>query len=150
MAAALDAERITMLLRRTLAFAVPVPVLLLAAAAISPAQTPKGKAKDAAPRTEVGKFATVAAARGTVVKADKDSLTIRPRGADGRFDKELTLHLTGTSRITQLTFQTRGGKSVAVQQDTDAKSIKPDDAVAVIYTDAAGGSVLLSAVVQSK
>lgn len=134
--------------RRTVTFA--GLVLLMAAVATSPAQTPRGKAKDGPKAAPAAAGASVSAARGTVMKADKDSLTIRPRGADGRFDKELTLRLTGTSRITQLSFQIRGGKSVALQQDTDLKSLNPDDAVAVIYTDAEGGPVLLSAVVQSK
>jgi hypothetical protein len=128
---------------------IAVPALLFAAAAMSSAQTPKGKAasKDA---PKAASAPSLGAARGTVVKVDKESVTVRPRGADGRFEKELTLQLTGTSRVTQLSFQTRGGKSVAVQQDGDAKSLTADDSVAIIYADGPSGMILLSAVVQSK
>ena len=92
--------------------------------------------------------ATLATASGTVAKVDKDSLTIRPRGPDGKFDKEITLKLTGTSKISTLASQTRAGKTVVVQRDTDAKDLQPKQTIAVIYTTGAGGAVLLSAVVQ--
>jgi hypothetical protein len=90
----------------------------------------------------------LAAARGTVAKVEKDSLTIKPRGADGRFEKELTLLVTGTSRVTQLSLQNRSGKIVAVQQDAQLKNLNPGDAVAVIYAESPDGLILLSAVVQ--
>jgi hypothetical protein len=85
------------------------------------------------------------AAHGTVEKVEKDTLTIKPRGADGKFGKSLVLHLTGTSKVTTLIPQTREGKAVMTQKETDAKDLKPDQAIAVIYT---GGEipVLLSAV----
>ncbi len=89
----------------------------------------------------------LATAHGTVSKASKDSLTVKPRDAAGRFEKELALTLTGTSKITTLSIEMRGGKPVPVQRDADAKDLKPQQTIAVIYTQAAGGPVLLSAVV---
>jgi hypothetical protein len=87
-------------------------------------------------------------ATGTVDKVSKDSVTIRPRGADGRFEKSVTLKLTGTTKVSTVTVQKRGGKPVIVQKDTDAKDLQPSQAIAVIYTTGATGSVLLSAVAQ--
>jgi len=39
---------------------------------------------------------------GSVDKAGKDVLTIRPRGADGKFQKAVTLKVTGTSKVSIL------------------------------------------------
>ena len=86
-------------------------------------------------------------AHGTVDKAEKDSLTIRPREAGGRFGKHLALRLTGTSKISLLTSRMQGGKLVIVQRDTDAKDLQPKQEIAVIYTTGAAGTTLLSAVV---
>ena len=118
----------------------------VAATAIATAQTPK-----VAPKTETksAATATLAATQGAVAKVEKDSLTIRPRGADGRFEKELVLQVTGSSHVTVLTYQTRAGKSVPVQQEMDVKDLKPQQSVAVIYTPAGSGPVLLSAVALS-
>ncbi len=118
---------------------------LLAAVALAPAQAPKSKVatKDAA-RSAAQPLAAV---HGTVVKADQDSVTVKPRGESGRFEKELVLQVTGTTKVTQVTIQNRGGKSVAVQQDADVKSLQPQQAIAAIYADVGGGQVLLSAVV---
>jgi len=112
--------------------AVVAVVAVWLAAASAPAQEP-----------------ALATAHGTVGKAGKDSLTVKPRGADGRFDKEVTLTLTGTSKITSLSTEMRSGKPVPVQRDVDAKDLKPQQTIAVIYTQGAGGPVLLSAVVLS-
>ena len=90
----------------------------------------------------------LATAEGTIAKVDKDSLTIRPRGPDGKFQAEIKLKLTGTSKISILTTQTRAGKSVVVQRDADAKDLQAKQTLAVIYTTVSGGAVLLSAVVQ--
>ena len=57
-------------------------------------------------------------ASGLVEKADKDSLTIRSRGPDGRFGKSMTLKVSGTSRVTILTEQKRGGKLTVVRGQT--------------------------------
>ena len=90
---------------------------------------------------------TVTTAKGTIDKVGKDSLTVRPRGPDGKFEKAVVLKVTGTSRITTLTFQTRGGKQVPVQKDTALKDLEAKQAIAVIYTTGADGSILLAAVV---
>ena len=87
-------------------------------------------------------------ATGTIDKVEKDSLTIRPRGPDGKFEKAVTLKLTGTSKISTLAPQTRGGKTVLTQKDTDAKDLKAKQTIAVIYTSGSAGTVLLAAVVQ--
>ncbi len=90
---------------------------------------------------------TLSTAHGAVAKVAKDSLTIRPRSAEGRFEKELTLQITGTSRVTLVTMQKRAGKDVPVQNETDIKDLKPQQPIAVVYTTGASGPVLLTAVV---
>jgi len=87
-------------------------------------------------------------AQGTVDKVEKDTLTIRPRGPDGKFEKALTVKLTGTSKISTLTVQMRAGKPVLVQKETDAKDLATKQGIAVIYTTGPSGTVLLAAVVQ--
>jgi hypothetical protein len=92
---------------------------------------------------------TLAVAQGVVDKADKDTLMIKPRSADGRFQKAIALKLTGTSKVTVLTPQDRKGKVVLTQRDADAKDLTAGQTIAVIYTEAGkDGAVLLSAVVQ--
>ena len=59
----------------------------------------------------------------------------------GMVDKEVTLTLTGTSKISTLSIETRGGKPVPVQRDADAKDVKPQQSIAVIYTQGAAGPV---------
>ncbi len=86
-------------------------------------------------------------ASGAVEKADKDNLTIKPRGADGKFPKTLSLKLTGTSKVTVLTPQKRADKVVLTQREVEAKDLVPGQAIAVIYTESGkDGPVLLSAV----
>src|SRR5260370_31088728 len=93
---------------------------------------------------------TLETARGQINKVDKESLTIRPRGADGKFEKAVMLKLTGTSKISTLTTQKRGGKVVNVQRDTDPKDLQPKQAIAVIYSKSPAGMVLLAAVVHGE
>jgi hypothetical protein len=86
-------------------------------------------------------------ASGTVEKADKDSLTIKPRAADGTFQKALALKVTGTSKVAVLTPQKREGKVVLTQREAAAADLTPGQPVAVIYSEAGkDGAVLLSAV----
>ncbi len=96
-----------------------------------------------------GTAAGLVTATGLVEKADKDSVTIRPRGPEGRFGKSVTLKVTGTSKITTLGQRKAGGKVTLVQRDTDAKDLQKNQAIAVIYTTASGGPVLLAAVAQA-
>jgi hypothetical protein len=87
-------------------------------------------------------------AQGPVEKADKDSLTIRPRKPDGKFDKSVVLKVTGTTKITTLAPQTRAGKEVMTQKETEAKDLQANQSIAVIYATGKEGAILLSAVVQ--
>lgn len=87
-------------------------------------------------------------ATGTVDKVEGESLSIRPRGADGQFEKSLVLSITGTSRITALTPQTRAGKVVITQRDVEPKDLQAKQPIAVIYAVGSSGPVLLDAVVQ--
>jgi hypothetical protein len=87
-------------------------------------------------------------ARGVIDKVEKDSITIRPRGADGKFDKSVTLRVTGTSKVSTLTTRTQKDKVTLVQKDTAPQDLQPKQAIAVIYADGSDGPVLLSAVVQ--
>src|SRR5205085_8371728 len=85
---------------------------------------------------------SVQATHGTVEKAGRDSVTIRPRDAEGRFEKVLTLKLTGTSKIATLTTPKRGGRAVLTQRDTDASDLKPKQRITVIYATTRSGPVL--------
>src|SRR5205823_4923925 len=89
----------------------------------------------------------LSAASGTIEKADKESVTIQPRGAGGKFAKSVTLKITGTSKITMVTQEKRGKNLVPVQREVLAKDLEAKQQIAVIHT---GGTepVLLSAVVQ--
>jgi len=88
------------------------------------------------------------AAHGTVEKAGKDNVKVKPRGPDGKFEKALTLKITGTSRITILAPQNRAGKIVLAQRDAEAKELQPNQPITFIYANPGSGPVLLTAVVQ--
>ncbi len=86
-------------------------------------------------------------ATGVVEKADKESLTLKPRGTDGKFQKALTLKVTGTSKVAVLAPQKRGDKVVLTQREIEAKDLVAGQPVAVLYAEAGkDGAVLLSAV----
>src|SRR5262245_2806072 len=91
---------------------------------------------------------SVLAAHGAVEKAEKDVLTVKTRGPDGKFGKSLVLKVTGTTHVTTLATRAQGGKVVVTQKETEAKDLQPKQAEAVIYAEAAGETVLLSAVAQ--
>ena len=113
------------------------PILaLLLATTIASGEDKKGPADPA-----------LATASGVVEKADKDALVIKPRGPDGKFQKTLTLSLTGTSKLTVLTPQKRGDKVVMTQREAEAKDLVAGQSIAVIFADAGkDGLVLLSGV----
>jgi hypothetical protein len=92
----------------------------------------------------------VSTAHGKVEKADKDTIIIQPRDESGKFGKSVTLHLTGTSRITTLSTRMMDKKVVFVQKDTDAKDLTAGMLIAVVYSTPTKGQdpVLLTAVVQ--
>ena len=87
-------------------------------------------------------------AQGVIDKVEKDTLTLRPRGTDGKTGKQLVLRLTGTSRLYTLTTEKHAAGPILVQKHTEPGNLKPQQAVAVIYT---GDTlpVLLSAVIQA-
>jgi microcompartment protein CcmK/EutM len=87
------------------------------------------------------------AVTGVVEKADKDTVIIKPRAADGKFQKAITLKVTGTSKVTILAPQKRGDKMVLTQREAAAADLVAGQAVAIIYAEAGkDGAVLLSAV----
>ncbi len=87
-------------------------------------------------------------AQGAIDKVNKDTLTVKPRGPDGRFGKNLVLKITGTSKVTTLLPQMRKGVLVLTQRDTEAKDLQPGQAIAVVYTLVKDSPVLLTAVAQ--
>src|SRR5947207_14370653 len=86
-------------------------------------------------------------ATGAVEKADKDAMTIQPRGPGGKFAKKLVLKITGTSKLSLVSKEKRAGKLVPVQRDVEARDLEANQHVAVIYI-AGTDAILLSAVVQ--
>lgn len=86
-------------------------------------------------------------ATGLVEKVEGESLTIRPRSVAGRFEKNLVLRLTGTSRLSTLSPRSRGGKFVLAQRKVEASDLQLNQGIAVIYANGSGGPVLLSGVV---
>jgi hypothetical protein len=94
-----------------------------------------------------GQSLTIEAAHGSVQKAEKDSLTVQPRATGGKFGKNLVLKITGTSKVSAVAMEKRGGKLVPVQRDVEPAELEAGQAIAVIYIGG-GDAVLLSAVVQ--
>lgn len=90
----------------------------------------------------------LATATGMVEKIDKESLAIQPRGPGGKFAKKLTLRMTGTSKLTVVSEEKRGGKLVPVQRELDVKDLETKQEIAVIYLVAGSDLTLLSGVVQ--
>jgi guanyl-specific ribonuclease Sa len=84
---------------------------------------------------------------GIIEKIDKESLTILPRGPDGKVEKGLTLKLTGTSQLSAVTEQKRAGKVVLVQRLVELQDLEPRQAITVIHGLGPSGPVLLAAVV---
>jgi hypothetical protein len=93
---------------------------------------------------------TLSATHGSIDKAGKTNVVVLPRGAGGKFEKALTLHVTGTSRVTKLGHQVRGGKSVFTQKDGSPRDLKAKQAIAAIYTTGKAGPVLLTGVVPAE
>jgi len=89
----------------------------------------------------------ITTANGMVEKVDKDSVTVLPRGAGGKFTKKVVLKLTGTSKFTMVNMEKRGAKMVPVQRDVGPKDLESKQHITVIFTSG-DDPVLLSAVVQ--
>ena len=117
--------------------AIALLALLLAVSGFAPAQDKK-KADD---------LPALQTASGVIDKADKEALVVKPRGADGKFQKTLTLKVTGTSKVTVLTPQKRGDRVILTQREGEAKDLVAGQMVAVVYAEAGkDGTVLLTAV----
>jgi hypothetical protein len=93
-----------------------------------------------------GTVPSLMSSSGAVVKVEKDTLTFQPHVAKGEFGRNIELKLTGTSKLTLLTEEKRGGKLVPVQREIEAKDLHAKQHLAVIYTTEAKELVLLSAV----
>lgn len=87
-------------------------------------------------------------AQGAIEKVDKESLTVKPRGPDGKFGKNLVLKITGTSKLTTLQPRMQKGNLIVAQKDTDPSDLKPRQSIALVYTMVKDRAVLLAAVVQ--
>jgi hypothetical protein len=91
-------------------------------------------------------------AQGKIEKVDKETLTLQPRGADGKVGKAIELRFTETSRVTTLTARETAGKVIAVQKQTEPRELTQGQLIAVTYTTVKEGkkegNVLLTAVVQ--
>jgi hypothetical protein len=87
------------------------------------------------------------AAHGVVEKVGKDTLTVKLRGPDGKFGKDLVLKITGTSKVATLIARMQKGAVVMTQRDTEVKDLQAKQAIAVLYTMVKDSPVLLTAVV---
>jgi hypothetical protein len=87
------------------------------------------------------------AGKGMVEKADKEAVTVQLRGTGGKFAKKAVLKITGTSKLTMLSMEKRGGKLVPVQREIEAKDLEPNQPIAVIYVGSTD-AILVSGVAQ--
>ena len=83
-------------------------------------------------KKEADELPTLLTATGVVDKADKESLTVKPRGTDGKFQKALVLKVTGTSKVAVLAPQKRGDKVVLTQREIETKDLVAGQQVAVV------------------
>lgn len=86
-------------------------------------------------------------AQGRVEKVDAGTLTVRPRGPDGKFGKNLVFKITGTSTVKTLTPRMQKGSVVMAQTETKIKDLQAKQVIAVVYTMVKESPVLLTAVV---
>jgi hypothetical protein len=86
--------------------------------------------------------------RGVIDKVEKGSITIRPRGAGGQFEKAITLKVTGTSSFTQVGTRKTKAKVIVTQKTLKSGDLAAKQAIAFIYTTEGGTPTLLSGVVQ--
>ena len=82
-------------------------------------------------------------------KNEKAHLTIKHRTAEGKFDQNRVIKLTGTSTLSLLSVQNHMEKNVLVQKAIDAKQRVEHQKNSVIYANAVHELILVSAVVQS-
>jgi hypothetical protein len=81
--------------------------------------------------------------QGTVVGFEKEVLSIQP--ADSKV-KAVTLHVTGTSRVSIAGTQSREGWTFMVQRDAEPKALAEKQKITAIYAVMGTERVLLSAV----
>jgi hypothetical protein len=86
--------------------------------------------------------------QGTVEKVDAATLTIKPRGPDGKFGKSMVLKITGTSTVKTLTPRMQKGNVIIAQTDTKLTDLQAKQTIALVYTMVKDSPVLLTAVVQ--
>lgn len=91
----------------------------------------------------------LAAASGVVGKATANVLIVHPRGSDGRFGQSITLKTRGTSGVTVVSTEKRGGKATLVQRTMAVHDLQAKQPVAVIYAALGDENVLLSAVAEA-
>jgi hypothetical protein len=92
----------------------------------------------------------VLTARGVVKKVDKDLVTIQPRGPDGKFEPQVVLKVTETSKFADPYVKKTGDRLIVAQRTTlKAADLRPDQEqkVVVIYAQVGTDNVLLSLVV---
>lgn len=89
-------------------------------------------------------------AHGVIESVDKAAVVILPRGLDGKFDKSVSLKLTGTSTFSLVSTRTTAGKTVLVQKEVLAKDLSAKQRITVIYAANDKDLVLLVAVVEAE
>jgi guanyl-specific ribonuclease Sa len=87
----------------------------------------------------------ILAAHGTIQNVEKGRLTVKVAVGDDRFDS-LALEVNGASRFSRVARGERTDESIIV--DVGFKDLRQRQPIAVIYTHAAKGNTLLTAVVQ--
>src|SRR5262249_32219548 len=86
--------------------------------------------------------------QGTIEKVDRDALTLRPRGSEGKATKNLVLRLSSASRFTMLRIYKRAGEATIGQKELRPEHLQPPQEIACIYIVASPANLLLTAVVQ--
>src|SRR5438552_1325949 len=83
---------------------------------------------------------------GIIDKVEGGKVTIRPRGPDGKFAKDITLKVTGTSGFALVGTRKAKvkGKVVITQRNIKAKELEPRQAIYFIYTTMGDTPTLLS------
>jgi hypothetical protein len=87
-------------------------------------------------------------AQGTVEKVDAATLTVKPRGPDGKFGKNLVLKITGTSTVKTLAPRMQKGTVVIAQTESNFRDLQAKQTIALVYTMVKDSPVVLTAVVQ--
>jgi hypothetical protein len=93
----------------------------------------------------------VLTARGVVKKVEKDLLTLQPRGPDGKFEPQVVLRVTDTSKFSDPYVKKGPGDRPVIAQRTVLKAadLRPDQdqKVVVIYAQVGADNVLLTLVI---